>query len=315
MKDYLNQHHLLDQDADEGQIQIVSARALRIETPPEYTPQIVFGPYENVYFTNYDGILYAKAYPPLAKKFVEDLKKGRISLAAHIALEGYDFQQDLAVITFDDVSDTHYYKNLAGPSGPAWISRNQIANVASEAATSRDIWITTEFDDQDFDKLVLALLATMDKRDEQLTNKWKSLDDFFTREGWDPEDFRADLITRSKLDRNSEYSDKFRQDLKNVASDKTKEAGKRDRYDIDKRSGKAGESGTGTILTRWGLLDYGSAMPRTARVAPVWNGFSRFRSRRGANAVVRESGRLPSIRAGFCGILLINHRCGFVRTR
>ena len=37
-------------------------------------------------------------------------------------------------------------------------------------------------------------------------------------------------------------------------------------------SGKGGkrkaESGTGTILTRWGVLDYGSAMPRTARVAP-----------------------------------------------
>jgi hypothetical protein len=32
-----------------------------------------------------------------------------------------------------------------------------------------------------------------------------------------------------------------------------------------------------------------------------WNGFSRFKSRRGANAVVRESGRLPSIRAGFAG--------------
>src|SRR5271157_1019974 len=28
------------------------------------------------------------------------------------------------------------------------------------------------------------------------------------------------------------------------------------------------ESGTGTILTRWGVLDYGLAMPRTARVAP-----------------------------------------------
>jgi len=28
------------------------------------------------------------------------------------------------------------------------------------------------------------------------------------------------------------------------------------------------ESGTGTILIGWGVLDYGSAMPRTARVAP-----------------------------------------------
>src|SRR5271166_360482 len=40
---------------------------------------------------------------------------------------------------------------------------------------------------------------------------------------------------------------------------------KRDRYDIDNEEA---ESGTGTILTRWGVLDYGSAMPRTARVAP-----------------------------------------------
>ena len=34
------------------------------------------------------------------------------------------------------------------------------------------------------------------------------------------------------------------------------------------KAGRDGESGTGTILTRWGVLDYGSAMPRTARVAP-----------------------------------------------
>ena len=33
-------------------------------------------------------------------------------------------------------------------------------------------------------------------------------------------------------------------------------------------TGTEAESGTGTILTRWGVLDYGSAMPRTARVAP-----------------------------------------------
>ena len=45
---------------------------------------------------------------------------------------------------------------------------------------------------------------------------------------------------------------------------RTRGGGKRDRYDIDKEA----ESGTGTILTRWGVLDYGSAMPSTARVAP-----------------------------------------------
>ena len=46
--------------------------------------------------------------------------------------------------------------------------------------------------------------------------------------------------------------------------------GKRDRKrdSTGRKAGQGQESGTGTILTRWGVLDYGSAMPRTARVAP-----------------------------------------------
>src|SRR5208283_501385 len=61
--------------------------------------------------------------------------------------------------------------------------------------------------------------------------------------------------------------------------------GKRDRYDIDK-------------MGSFGLW-FGDATYSAGR--SWWNGFSRFKSRRGANAVVRESGRLPSIRAGFAG--------------
>jgi hypothetical protein len=63
------------------------------------------------------------------------------------------------------------------------------------------------------------------------------------------------------------------------------EGGKRDRYDIDK-------------MGSFGLW-FGDATNGAGR--SWWNGFSRFKSRRGANAVVRESGRLPSIRAGFAG--------------
>ena len=59
--------------------------------------------------------------------------------------------------------------------------------------------------------------------------------------------------------------------------------GKRDRYDIDK-------------MGSFGLW-FGDATNSAGR--SWWNGFSRLESRRGANAVVRESGRLPSIRAGF----------------
>ena len=61
--------------------------------------------------------------------------------------------------------------------------------------------------------------------------------------------------------------------------------GKRDWYDIDK-------------MGSFGLW-FGDATNSAGR--SWWNGFSGFKSRRGANAVVRESGRLPSIRAGFAG--------------
>ena len=59
-------------------------------------------------------------------------------------------------------------------------------------------------------------------------------------------------------------------------------------------------SGTGTIdkMGSFGLW-FGDATNSAGR--SWWNGFSRLESRRGANAVVRESGRLPSIRAGFAG--------------
>ena len=60
---------------------------------------------------------------------------------------------------------------------------------------------------------------------------------------------------------------------------------KRDGYDIDK-------------MGSFGLW-FGDATNSAGR--SWWNGFSRLESRRGANAVVRESGRLPSIRAGFAG--------------
>ena len=63
------------------------------------------------------------------------------------------------------------------------------------------------------------------------------------------------------------------------------ERGKRDGYDIDK-------------MGSFGLW-FGDATNSAGR--SWWNGFSRLESRRGANAVVRESGRLPSIRAGFAG--------------
>jgi hypothetical protein len=65
--------------------------------------------------------------------------------------------------------------------------------------------------------------------------------------------------------------------------------------------GTGTESGTGTILTRWGVLDYGAVMPRTARVAPVAMVFHVLNRGVARMHVVRGSGRLPSIRAGFAG--------------
>ncbi len=224
-RDHLIKHHLLDDEPNEGQIQTVSARAVSVETPPDYKPRVVFGPLENFEFSNFEGVLTAQAAPALAKKFVEDMKNGRVELQVVIAFEGYDFQQDVAVINFEDMAETRYFKNLTGAGHRGLISRHQMANVAYEAATSRDIALTTEFDDSDFKQLVSDLLTALQKQEEDLKDRWASLDEFFTREGWDPEDFRADLINRSKLDANSEYASKFREDVRSASNDKRKAGG------------------------------------------------------------------------------------------
>ena len=73
--------------------------------------------------------------------------------------------------------------------------------------------------------------------------------------------------------------------LRGLLLENSQWGGKRDGYDIDK-------------MGSFGLW-FGDATNSAGR--SWWNGFSGFKSRRGANAVVRESGRLPSIRAGFAG--------------
>ncbi len=76
------------------------------------------------------------------------------------------------------------------------------------------------------------------------------------------------------------------------------ESGTGDEKGGERKGGRGTERGTGTKMGSFGLC-FGDATDSEG--SSWWNGFSRLESRRGANAVVRESGRLPSIRAGFAG--------------
>src|SRR5271157_2702866 len=85
-------------------------------------------------------------------------------------------------------------------------------------------------------------------------------------------------------------------------------AGKRDRGKRGESESGESESGTGTKrkrdrydIDKMGSFGLCFGYATDSEGSSWWNGFSRLESRRGANAVVRESGRLPSIRAGFAG--------------
>src|SRR5271157_3649822 len=106
-----------------------------------------------------------------------------------------------------------------------------------------------------------------------------------SRTEFEPEAAPGMASTSISHHRRCEIGSDRRQNDRGFRDEAESGSGKRDGYDIDK-------------MGSFGLW-FGDATNSAGR--SWWNGFSRLESRRGANAVVRESGRLPSIRGGFAG--------------
>ncbi len=212
VRKYLTAEKLISPNATDGQVMTVAARMWCLQTSPGYEPRVTFGPYENYQFGMKD-LLHTRLAPDLAKKFIRDLQTGDVSLQATIVFEGYSYQDNVVVVTADDILSTDQYKKLSGAGGKGLVGRHQVARIAREACLTRTIAVTTEYEDPDFADLVKTLAATFAQKESKPVADWDKVEAFFKDVGWDPADFKADLIESAKRNENREFRDQFSKDI------------------------------------------------------------------------------------------------------
>ncbi len=220
-RDYLIEKKQASPEVTTAQVMTVSAKEWYLETTPGYEPRVRFGPYFHYQFGLKDQ-LHTRLSPDDARKFVEDLKAGQVSLNATIAFEGYSNQDDFAVITSEDLLTTEEYKKLTGPGGPGFVGRNQVARIAYEACLKRGVIVTTEYQDADFAALVKNIVDGVAKPDvaNKVVADWAAVQKDFNEWGWDPDAFKADLTEAAKRSENKELHDSFAQEIESDTASK-----------------------------------------------------------------------------------------------
>lgn len=212
VRDYLVNEKLIPADSMPGQVQAVPARVWYLETAPGYEPHVKFGPYEYFQFP-WNGQLHTSLSPDLAQKFVNDLKAGAVQMQSTVVFDGYTYQDNSLVISADDILDSNQFRKLTGAGGEGKVGRHQTARILREACLKRGIIVTNEYHDADFDELVTAIIRQYCATETRLTPDWDKVEAEFKREGWDPNDFKADLIEASKYNENKEARDQFSSDV------------------------------------------------------------------------------------------------------
>ncbi len=217
VRDYLVKEKLIPADSMPGQIMTVAAKVWYLESPPGYEPRVRFGPYENFQF-GMKGKLTTRLSPDHARKFVTDLKAGKIELHPTIVFDGYAYQDNTVVVYADDILTSDQYKKLTGPGGKGFVGRHQVARIAREACLTRGVAVTTEYHDSDFNDLVTKLVANFAKKESKPMANWEAVEKFFKDADWDPNDFKADLIEAAKMNQNKEFRETFSQEIEKASS-------------------------------------------------------------------------------------------------
>ena len=207
------------------QFRRVQPTFLRIVTDEKYLPRLVFYQFpgtdsvdsgSNYRFTIPSGEILCQASaltPEAARQFVDDLTKKKVTLKCIFGLPGYSHKLNVATISYHDITKTATYKRLFGEGSRGEVSRHDVSKIAREAANLKQIFLRTEYEDSDFKALVDNLLSVAERREEEIADGWAGLDQKFLEKGWDPNSFKADLITRANLEMNNEYRNKFINDV------------------------------------------------------------------------------------------------------
>ncbi len=219
-----------DQKLTAAQFHRVEPSFFRIVTDERYLPRLTLYQFPDsqsqvLDTTNHTLTLPAGELPcrldaptaQLATQFVDDLNAGRVALQCMYGFPGYTHRLNSLTIQVADLRNTSTYKRLLGSGALGRVSRREVSQIAREAVASKVVTVRTEYEDPDFSALVERLVSDVSRERVELQNGWEELDRKFTELGWDPESFKADLITRSELEQNQELRNSFREKIETVS--------------------------------------------------------------------------------------------------
>jgi len=218
VRSFLLREGLVDATIRAGQIQPLALERLAIETV-DFEPRVVFfdkiKPVFNVSVIPLRGVVASRAE---AERLLSDLNGGRLALSATFAFQGAAFEQNTIEIESESLLTSFAQKGLDGDGGEQKVTRKQIADVAREALRRIAITQNTEFADDTQASLTQHLVEALNAEVVQLSSNLEEASRALLDLGFDPADFRADLITRSRTRLSSKDHETFADYLRSVAN-------------------------------------------------------------------------------------------------
>ncbi len=235
---------LISEGTSAGNIQMASLNQLFVRTDKSYRHNIIFNPIPVPADKSITEISVRINDPATRKEFIDEFKKGLVSLEATLFFDGFGTLNNIAVLTFDQLRATDTYQKITGDGGEGNVTRNKIGKLAQEAVQSNNIFVRTEFDDPDFKALVEGLLSKLNASELAIKKDLSDVQAQFEAAGIDSKDFAADVINSSKLIVNQENQRKFVEEVNKHRTGSGSAEGKADVLGIINVGGQASGSFT-----------------------------------------------------------------------
>ncbi len=164
-----------------------------------------------------------------AEAFLTDFEQGARAIDASMVYPGVRHREASVALSFEDVAGTELFRDLSG-KGDGTVTRRDVARLVAEGLKRAHITIVRDEDYQnnkDLDRLIDALLAQLPKEEARIASARASLDEAFHRIGVDPQDLRADIMTRYKVHKGDQGEDyrKFQSELERQMKAKRSSSG------------------------------------------------------------------------------------------
>jgi hypothetical protein len=215
-RDYALKGCIVSPSTREDQFQSLPLKSITIRTINGYTPEVRFSLSDNPILSG--KITLVTTLPNAqAASFVRDLKAGTISFLLKCDVDGFSYHSTKATLDYDRVQKNKMFNDLTGPGRPNFVTRQQVAKLGEVLLTANQIKITGPVTDY-LKNLISRLLDNQALSAEQTIHDWKELGSRFVDLGFDPTNFKADLIKKSEKTLKTTLHQTFKDKIEQTAN-------------------------------------------------------------------------------------------------